>query len=367
MIARDLARRTLVVARGGLVHTLRFASPRPVRSIRLGTDLLVSATPLADGTDRVLGSRTLGHARRAVVRATVVEDSRGHLVLSAGGSVFSVKSPTPRVARGARVAHGVAAPGEVIRATLQVGPTTVQPTSVQPVGQASFIDLQGVLSSVGPTSIVVAVSAGAITTVQIPASLALPAAVAVGDQVEVVTAYSAGTFSLVTIVDDTLAPAPVSAPSSQPSTSTSSSAPAVSTSVDGGARSVEIEGVVVSASSSGTATVGTSTGTATTLSGTATSPPPVSGGQLVIQPNDHASSVALVVPPTFSLPTLSAGTRVHAVAVMSGSVLTLMRLTVQAPEGGAPSCTPTQGGSGRGGNVVSADHGGGCGSSSGGN
>ena len=52
--------------------------------------------------------------------------------------------------------------------------TTVQSTSIQSVGQASLIDLQGGLAASASRSIVLSATAGAITTVSLPASLSLP-------------------------------------------------------------------------------------------------------------------------------------------------------------------------------------------------
>lgn len=367
VIARNFARHTLVIARAGVAHTLRFGSPRPVASARLGSTLVATVTPLADGTDKASSIRVIGHARRVRVKATVVASSRAHLVLSAAGSVFSVGAlGRPAPSRRAHLATRAPAPGEVVDATLAVSTTSVQPASVQPVGQASLIDLQGVLSEITSASIVVNATAGAITTISLPASLSLPPTIAVGDQVEVVAAYGGATFSLVTIVDDTLAAAS--------SATASSPAPA---SQDGSSQSVEIEGIVVSTpSASGSSAL---TGTASTLTATATTG---AGGALVIQPGDHAAPVSLAVPAGDTLPTLAIGARVHAVADMSGGVLTLLRLSVQqssgsdgapqsapptspATSGGTPtSCPPGNQGSGHGGDhAVGADHGGGCGSS----
>lgn len=366
VIARNFARHTLLIARAGVAHTLRFSSPRPVASARLGSTLVAVVTPLADGTDKASSVRVVGHSRSVRVKATIVASSRTHLVLSAAGSVFSVGSlGRPAQSRRAHLATRLAAPGEVVDATLAVSTTSVQPASVQPIGQASLIDLQGVLSEITPTSIVLNATAGAITTVSLPASLSLPPTIVVGDQVEVVAAYSGGTFSLVTIVDDTLAAA----------SSATASAPAPS-SEDGSSQSVEIEGIVVAIpSASGGSTL---TGTASTLTATATTAS--SGTILVIQPGDHAAPVSLAVPPGETLPVLAIGARVHAVADMSSGVLTLLRLSVQQQPGtdGAPPSVPTaspttpgtppscspgnQGSGGRGDHTVGADHGGGCGS-----
>ena len=241
--------------------------------------------------------------------------------------------------------------------------TTVQSTSIQSVGQASLIDLQGGLAARASRSIVLSATAGAITTVSLPASLSLPPTIAVGDQAEVVAAYSGGVFSLVTILDDALA-----------ATASAGAASPLPVFQDGSSQSVEIEGIVVATpTASGTTAL---TGTAGTLTATA----PTTGASLVIQPGDHAAPVSLAVPAGNALPPLGVGARVHAVAVMSGGLLTLLRLTVQqspgtdgspqatssgpaASGGSSPSCPPGNQASGHGGDHgIGADHGGGCGS-----
>ena len=107
VIARNLARRTLVMAGAGagVAHTLRFGSSRPEVSAGLGSTLLATVTPLADRTDTASSVRVIGHSRNVRVRATIVASSRTRLVLSATGSVFSVGAlDTPAAGRRAHVA-----------------------------------------------------------------------------------------------------------------------------------------------------------------------------------------------------------------------------------------------------------------------
>lgn len=137
-------------------------------------------------------------------------------------------------------------------------------------------------------------------------------------------AYSGGVFSLVTILDDALA-----------TTASAGAASPLPAFQDGSSQSVEIEGIVVATpTASGTTAL---TGTAGTLTATA----PTTGASLVIQPGDRAAPVSLAVPAGNALPPLGVGARVHAVAVMSGGLLTLLRLTVQQSPGtdGSPQAT----------------------------
>ena len=353
-----------MIAGAGVGHTLRFGSSRPVVRARLGSTLLATVTPLADGTDAASSVRVIGHSRNVRVKATIVASSRTRLVLSAAGSVFSVGAlDTPAAGRRAHLATRAPAPGEAVDATLVLSATTVQPTSVQSVGQASLIDVQGVLAARASRSIVLSATAGALTTVSVPASLSLPPTIAVGDQAEVVAAYSGGAFSLVTILDDALA-----------ATASAGAASPLPVFQDGSSQSVEIEGIVVATpTASGTTAL---TGTAGTLTATATTT-----GCLPCDPARRPRRSGEPCGP--SRQRASASWRRCPRPRRRGherGLLTLLRLTVQqspgtdgspqatssgpaASGGSSPSCPPGNQGSGHGGDHgIGADHGGGCGS-----
>jgi hypothetical protein len=290
VIARDLRRHTLVVTSGGLARTLRVSTEQQLLANPLGTNVAGEATPLADGTYRIVRLTKKGRSTRATVRATIVKQLPHGLLLSGGGSVFALGAqPRNSAARGAHVAPLGPAPGEIVDATIEISSGSAQAASLQPLGQASLINLDGVLQSVSSSQLVVDVSDGALTTVTIPASITLPSTIAVGDEVEILASYSAGTFSLVTIVDDTLAG--------------KTTGQGVTSPAEDGSSSVEVEGIVTSTSST----------------------------SIVVQPGDGAP-VSLALPSQISAP--PQGSRVHIVATMSGSTLTVVTLRVQVPESG---------------------------------
>ena len=197
VVARQQARGTLVVATAkGAVATLRTSAAR-----RVGARIAVRATQLADGTYGAGSVTGRGTARRARVHGVVVSSAKGRLVLSAGGSVFSVGRARVLSAVGG---SGDPQPGSVVNATLSIDSSngTVAESNVQQVGQASLVSLEGTISSLASGSLVLAAEAGAVTTVAIPSSIVLPSTIAAGDRVELLAQFAAGAFTLVSIQDD---------------------------------------------------------------------------------------------------------------------------------------------------------------------
>lgn len=289
VLARNAARHTLVISNGARgARTLRLSSSRAVNAVVLGAQIRAKATPLGDGTFKVATLARQGTARHARLRATVVSTASGRLTLSSGASVLSVNAS-------ARHAHdsntGTTHAGEVVEVAVSVGANGLDETALQNVGTTNLIELEGTLSSVSATSIVVAVENGATTTINVPASLTIPSTIVAGDQVEVLVDYSSATFTLVTITSDGAA-------------STSSSA-GVSSSDAGSQGMVEIEGLVVAANAT----------------------------SVTIQTGDQASPVLLAVPATLNVSALTVGARVHAQADLVNGVLTLVNVRVQTSEG----------------------------------
>ncbi|NNN07908.1 MAG: hypothetical protein HKL85_01785, partial [Acidimicrobiaceae bacterium] len=284
VVSNDVARRTLVVAlNSGVIRTLRFGS---ARHVVLGAKISSSASLLGDGTFRARTLHVIAQSHSVRLRATVVGTQGQRLVLSGGGSVFSVNR--------ARSPHSTGSNptiGDVVSVSADVQNGSISETSIQSVGSANMIDLEGVLSALSATSLTINVNEGAVTTVAIPTTITLPSTIAVGDQVGLMVAYANQVFTLVTIVDDHAA-------ANNSSTGvTPSSADQTST--------VEIEGIVV-------ATDATS---------------------LTIQPGDNAASLIVSVPTTLTMSPVAVGDRVHAVADLVAGTLTLVSLNVQTPEG----------------------------------
>jgi len=289
VVGREVARGTIVVASArGVVTTLRTRA-----GTMAGTRVTAKATRLADGTYGASAVARRGSARTAHVRAVVVRTAGARLYLSAGGSVFSV-------ARARRLASAGAGadlqPGAVVNATLSIDPSngSVAQSNVQQVGQTGMLPLEGTISSLSSGSLVLAVEEGALTTIAIPPSIALPSTIAVGDRVELLAQVAAGVFTLVTIQDDH------AAASSGEGTNMSGSASNQSS--EGDQTEVEAEGLVTA----------------------------LGAGTLTIQGGDNASPITFTVPAGFALPTLVVGDRVHAKGTLgSDGTVTLVKLELQ--------------------------------------
>jgi len=197
VVAREQARGALVVAgTHGTVSTLRTSVLRAA-----GTKVTARATRLSDGTYRATAVSVAGSARTALVHAVVVAVRPTQLVLAAGTSTFAVF-------RGRRLASAAAGrddvkPGDVVNTSVSIGDNgQLSESTVDVVGTADLVRLEGTLSSVSSSQIVLAVHNGAITTIGIPPSLTLPTSIVSGDEVQVIAQYGAGAFTLVAIEDD---------------------------------------------------------------------------------------------------------------------------------------------------------------------
>ncbi len=294
VVATNAARHTLVVSTGRALDTVRFATARAAERTSLGVRVRVAAIKLADGTFRALTVRTTGRARAAVVRGTVVSSSARELLVSGGGSVVAIAS----VGRHAHTSGSSPVVGAVVDVGVSIHPTGLDETSLDQTGTSSFIGLEGTLSSLSSTSLVIAVEDGALTTVQIPASITLPTTIKAGDQVELQVAYANQVFTLVTIIDDTLA-------ANQTGQGVTQN--------QGNDSAIEAEGTVVSSSST----------------------------SLTIQPGDGAAAITYAVPSTFAGSVPSAGLRVDATGTLVNGVLTLQSVVVQQPEGEQGNGSPT--------------------------
>ena len=286
VVARNVARHTLVVStRAHAVDTMRLSSANAVRAMSLGTMVSAKVSVLGDGTFRVASLARRGAAHATTLRATVVHAAPRRLTLSAGGSVFvvaSVKSHTHDSTSTSPTS------GDIVEVSVSINQSGLDETSLQQVGQTNLIELEGVLTSVTSTSLVLAVDQGASTIITIPASLTLPSTIVAGNEVEVVVDYTGGTFSLVSISDDAAA-----------------NASGVTSSEDGQSSNVEIEGLVVAANAT----------------------------SITIQPGDEAAPMVVAVPSTINVSTVTVGERVHARADLVNGVLTLTSLDVQSSEG----------------------------------
>ncbi len=294
VVATDAARHTVVLSAGRAMDTIRFATASPAERLALGTRVRVVAIRLADGTFRELRLRVTGRARAALVHGTVVSDTTSELLVSGGGSVVAV-------ARTGRHAHAYGfepTTGAVVNVGVTIHRTGLDESTINQTGQSSLIGLEGTLTSVSATSLVIAVEDGANTTVQIPASITLPSTIVATNQVELQVAYANGIFTLVTITDDSLA-------ANQAGNGVNQN--------QGGDNAIEVEGLVVSATAS----------------------------SLIVQPGDGVAAVTFSVPSSVSDAAATTGARVHATGVLVNGVLTLTSVRVQQPEGDQGNGAPT--------------------------
>lgn len=310
VISKELARHAIAIASAaGVVHTLRFRSSVAVRRLAIGMKLVTRTSLLTDGTYKALKVRHVGSASRTKVRGVVIGSTSHRLLLAAGGSNFVISRTSrssSKLTNGAFAhvanAAGTVSTGTSVQVEADVQGSTLQQAALQSLGQASIIDLEGVLNAISATQIVVAVNNGALTTISIPASLTLPSTIATGDRVEVLAAYANQAFSLVSITDDSLAAASAQASGVSQSGMVTSS-------------TIEAEGIVSAINLPSPTSTGSSSET------------------IVIQPGDNSAAVTFTVPTSFNLTGVSNGDQVHAVGNSANGVLTLSSITVQQPEG----------------------------------
>jgi len=169
-VAKNPARHTVVVAsKGGLVRTVR--APGHLAAVRVGSRVSYTARRLADGTFRAGTLHASGRVSRAVLRGVIVRNqARLHrLLLSAGGSVFSVRAP----ARGF-ASHRDHRPGEKVEVRVRIERGGLGAVSIVTLGQASTLELEGIFLSVNGDQLRLAVEHRGEVFITIPAGFQLP-------------------------------------------------------------------------------------------------------------------------------------------------------------------------------------------------
>ena len=202
VLAKEPGRRAIVVASPkGIVRTVRVNSLR----LRVGARVQVQARRLRDGTFRSARVSIKGRARKATIRrAVVVRAFRGRLLVSAGGSVFSIRSAARRTL--SAVGGSGLRPGTVINATVGITSSgELEQDDVQPVGQASTVELEGTVASVGTGSFTLTLDDGGATVTVATGGVALPPGFVSGAEVELHASVNGGAYTLVS-VDEVEAP-----------------------------------------------------------------------------------------------------------------------------------------------------------------
>jgi hypothetical protein len=198
VVAKNPARHAVVVAsRGGVVRTVR-ATPKRYRALHVGQRLVFSAKRLHDGTFRVGTLRARGAARHVFIRATVVRQRASRYLLSAGGTLISVRTTSRRFDS----ATGKHRPGDIVGGTVRVGPNGLTTSSFKTLGHEDGLELEGIFLSVNGNQLRLAVEHKGEVFVTIPAGLQLPS-LSPGDEIELVVSIdSSGAFTLVSIQTD---------------------------------------------------------------------------------------------------------------------------------------------------------------------
>ncbi len=297
VLSDNLVRHTLVVASpSGQVRTLRFSA---AQHVAVGTEVSAQVSALADGTFHASALHTHARAHSVRLHATVVSTRGRQLVLSSGGSVFSIVRPRLK----AHDSSTTVQVGEEVNVNANFQGGSLDETTIQGTGTTAVVSLEGVVATLTSTSMTLNMEEGATATVTIPSSITLPSTLAAGDQVELQASYANQIFTLVTIVNDQAAATSASNGVNQSDQSQNST--------------LQIEGAVVATSAT----------------------------SLTIQPGDGASQVVVTIPSTVTVAPVVVGAQVHVVAGLVAGVLTLISLEVQASSsnGGDAMTTEAEG------------------------
>lgn len=187
VIARDSAQHAIVTASAnGTARTVRVGSS--LRALHVGRRVTVRAAALPDRTFRAAHLILAGSTARVTFNGVVVKRASSNLLLSAGGSVVSVRSR----------AHARA--GNRVRVAASVRNGNLTATSIHVTSQASQFDFEGIfLGRTTDGKLRVAVAKRGEVLVAVPATVTLPT-LNPGDEVKlVVSVDAAGTFTLVSI------------------------------------------------------------------------------------------------------------------------------------------------------------------------
>lgn len=322
VVAKEASRGTLVVAsRSGLARTVHAR----LSAARLGDRVSIGGTRLKDGTFRAASLRVVGHAKSATVRGVIVRRLSTRTLVSTGRSVIAIER---RSATRTLASRGLA-PGTVATFGVSFSGGRVREISASALSTTSTVEVEGKVVTLSPfvvnvEGLPITIGLGAVT---------LPAALAIGDEVELtVTVGANNVFTLVSV--DEFQSEPAAEPGDDQGDDNQ----------PGQGQEVEVEGTVVSSSAT----------------------------QVVVA--DKAGvQTTFVAGPGVTLPILATGTRVEAKGIQANGVVTLVKLEVKGADddsGGSGSSggSDDSGGSGSGddGGSGGGDDGGGDGGGGGG-
>ena len=211
VLAKESRRQAIVIASpNGVVRTVRVSALRQ----HVGARVNVQARRLHDGTFRSTRISIKGRASKALIRrAVVVRAFRGRLLVSAGGSVFSMRSKARRTV--SVVGGSSLRPGTVINATVGITSSgQLQQRHLVSVGLTSTVELEGTVTSVGTSSFMLTFEEGG-TPVMVSTGTPPPPGIVLGAEVELVASVGAsGVYTLVSI--DELKPPKTTGPMGSP-------------------------------------------------------------------------------------------------------------------------------------------------------
>jgi hypothetical protein len=275
----------VVVKRDAARHTIAVASPagvvRTVRTNRLraaGTRVSVSAAKLPDRTFRASRVAALGRASAARVHGVVLRRLGARTLVSAGGSVLSIRTTARTVA-----SANAMRPGTVVNARVRISRGALSSPRLIQAGQVTSFEAEGTIASLSPLQLTI--EHGVTITLTVPAALTLPASLAVGDRVEAIVQFDGTTYTLVTLKDEQEAQDENDNDNEEQG-------------------EVEVEGSVVSVAAD--------------------------SSSITIQPGrDGSAPVTFAVPTGFDLQGVKAGDRVEAKGFTKAGVLTLSKLELK--------------------------------------
>ena len=197
VVAKQPKRHALVVAsRAGTVRTVRTSALR----FRVGSRVVVSARLLRDGTFRASRIAVRGHARRARIRAVVVRRLNGRKLVSAGHSVFAIR--TGRLDTMSARDDGGDQPGDQVDETVTISPGgDLDEENEQEVGHENVLELEGSFVSLSGNILTIKTEEGSTIPVVVPSGFALPT-FAPGQHLELKVSVSGTTFTLVNVKDE---------------------------------------------------------------------------------------------------------------------------------------------------------------------
>lgn len=169
-VAKDSKRKSAVVVSGRTARTVRLAGR--FGQVRLGQRLAISGARRADGTFDARRVRAIGRAKRARFGAVVVKVERARVILSAGGSVISVRRSGGRALASAN-AGGLTA-GDRVLASIGVSAVATWSEGIQETGRARLVELEGIFLAKKDDGFDVAVVERGAIRVEVPEGAVLP-------------------------------------------------------------------------------------------------------------------------------------------------------------------------------------------------